>query len=71
VPGIRGRGVALALGFHALRYASEGGFTSASWLTAPSNKTAQRIYDGIGAKKSDWFMYEVVLAGRKLESGSG
>jgi GNAT superfamily N-acetyltransferase len=65
VPGIRGKGVALSLGFHALRYASEHGYKSAWWLTKPGNKEGQRIYDTI-ASKSEWHMYEATLAGHKL-----
>jgi GNAT superfamily N-acetyltransferase len=68
LPDSRGRGVALALGFHALRYASEHGFKSAWWLTKPDNKDGHRIYDTI-ASRSDWHMYEATLAGHKLGEG--
>jgi GNAT superfamily N-acetyltransferase len=63
VPGQRGQGVALALGFHALRYARDLGFGSVSWLTRPTNAEARRIYDGLLAKRSEWLMYEVSLTG--------
>ena len=29
------------------------------WETAPDNATAQRLYDGIGARKSTWLTYEI------------
>jgi len=41
-------GVARARGVHAL-----------SWVTAPSNTRAQRVYDRTGAARSEWVEYEL------------
>jgi len=71
VPGERGRSVGPGLGFHALRYASDRGYPNASWLTKPDNQTARKIYDNLGASRSEWIMYEATLAsGYEASSGS-
>jgi len=62
VPGERSRSVGPGLGFHALRYASDLGYPNASWLTKPDNATARKIYDNLGAERSEWLMYEATLA---------
>lgn len=59
LPGTRSRGVGAALGLKALLYARERGFKVVSWLTQPSNKVAQKIYEWTNASRSEWYMYEL------------
>jgi predicted GNAT superfamily acetyltransferase len=63
IPTMREQGVALMLGFRALIYARERGYTKVSWLTHPENKTAQRIYDVLPTQRSEWYLYDLSLLG--------
>lgn len=56
-PECRGRGVARKLLGEAARYAKERGFATLEWQTQKENKTAQRLYDRLGASKSAWYTY--------------
>lgn len=53
----RGKGIGRQLVEHCLRYAKENGAQRIQWFTATSNETAQRLYDSLGAKKSEWYFY--------------
>jgi RimJ/RimL family protein N-acetyltransferase len=41
--------------------AGERGAQRLEWSTQPENKTAQRLYDRTGAKRSKWVEYELPL----------
>jgi GNAT superfamily N-acetyltransferase len=60
VPGSRGNGVGRALMDFATQYARDNGLTQVQWVTAADNKTAQRLYAGVGTK-TDWVTYEIEL----------
>ncbi len=53
----RGKGIGRKLIEHCLAYAKENGAVRIQWFTATSNETAQRLYDSLGAKKSEWYFY--------------
>jgi len=55
----RGRGVGRALVEASAKVARERGVPFVEWSTAPDNITAQRLYDSTGAKRSEWFSYEL------------
>ncbi len=55
----RGRGVGRALIEASAEVARERGAASLEWATAPSNVTAQRLYDSTGAERSEWVQYEM------------
>lgn len=55
----RGRGVGRALIEASAEVARERGAASLEWATAPSNVTAQRLYDSTGARRSEWVEYEL------------
>jgi GNAT superfamily N-acetyltransferase len=55
----RGTGVGRALIEHARQRCRERGIARLVWETAPDNVTAQRLYDGIGARWSLWRSYEI------------
>ena len=60
LPKARGKGVGRALVEKALEVTRETGAACLEWSTAPSNATAQRLYDSIpGAEKSTWLVYEI------------
>jgi GNAT superfamily N-acetyltransferase len=55
----RGTGLADRL-IEACRQHSEGhGATTLAWQTAKDNHRAQRVYDRVGASRSEWFDYEL------------
>jgi GNAT superfamily N-acetyltransferase len=58
---VRGRGVGRALIEASAEVARERGAHSLEWETAPDNRTAQRLYDTTGAKRSQWIAYELPL----------
>jgi GNAT superfamily N-acetyltransferase len=60
-PDARGRGVGRALIEAAAEVARERGAAYLEWSTAPSNHTAQRLYDSTGAERSEWVEYELGL----------
>jgi GNAT superfamily N-acetyltransferase len=55
----RGEGVGRALIEASAEVARERGVPIVEWSTAPDNRTAQRLYDSTGAKRSEWFSYEL------------
>jgi GNAT superfamily N-acetyltransferase len=55
----RGRGVGRALIEATAEVARERGAALVEWSTEPDNHTAQRLYDGTGAKRSEWVGYEL------------
>ena len=61
VPAVRGSGMGVSLGLHALVYARNRGFKKVFWLTSPSNKTAQQIYEYTQAERTEWVMYTLPL----------
>lgn len=59
IPASRGMGVGRALINHCQQRCRDRGVPKLVWETAPDNTTAQRLYDGIGAKPSTWVTYEL------------
>ena len=57
--GRRGEGIGRALIEASAAIARERGALSLDWATAPDNFTAQRLYDGTGAVRSEWIEYEL------------
>jgi GNAT superfamily N-acetyltransferase len=57
--GARGEGVGRALIEATAEVARGRGAALVEWATAPDNRTAQRLYDSIGAERSEWFSYEL------------
>jgi GNAT superfamily N-acetyltransferase len=55
----RGRGIGRALIGAAVEVARERGAPYVEWSTAPDNHTAQRLYDTMGAERSEWITYEL------------
>ena len=64
LPSVRKRGVARALIEHGQAYARMKGFKNIEWWTQQTNKTAQRLYDRIGAQRSAWFLYDLPTGNR-------
>ena len=59
VPASRGSGTGRALIERGRELCRERGAEKLVWETAPDNVVAQRLYDGIGARKSTWLTYEL------------
>ena len=57
----RGRGVGRALVDAAAQAARERGLGVMTWMTAPDNTTAHRLYDATGATATPWLEYELEL----------
>ncbi len=57
----RGQGVGRALIEASADIARNRSAHHLEWATAPSNKTAQRLYDATGAERSTWIEYELDL----------
>lgn len=57
VPETRGQGIGRALIAHCAAYAKFQGFASIHWRTAPTNHTAQRLYNSTGAVQEKWYEY--------------
>lgn len=55
----RGEGLGRALIEASAAVARERGVDRLEWRTAPDNRTAQRLYDATGAKRSAWIEYEL------------
>lgn len=60
-PAARGQGVGRALIEASATIARERSAQRLEWATAPSNATAQRLYDSTGAERRDWIEYELRL----------
>jgi GNAT superfamily N-acetyltransferase len=59
VPASRGTGTGRALIERGRQLCRQHGAEKLVWETAPDNAVAQRLYDGIGARKSTWLTYEL------------
>jgi GNAT superfamily N-acetyltransferase len=57
----RGQGVGRALIEASAAAGRERGAQRLEWATAPSNETAQRLYDSTDAERSEWVEYELPL----------
>ena len=57
----RGEGIGRALIEASAAVARKRGAQRLEWATAPSNETAQRLYDSTGAERSEWVEYELPL----------
>lgn len=55
----RGQGIGRALIEASAAVAGERGSPHLEWATRPSNETAQRLYDSLGAERSTWIEYEL------------
>jgi GNAT superfamily N-acetyltransferase len=55
----RGKGVGRSLIEASAEVAREREVPFVEWSTAPDNETAQRLYDSTGAKRTEWFSYEL------------
>lgn len=60
-PASRSRGVGRILIEASAAVARERGAQRLEWMTAPSNETAQRLYDSTGAQRGEWIQYELGL----------
>ncbi len=56
-PDARGRGVADALIEECRARAGRRGATAVTWQTAKTNRRAQRVYERVGARRTEWFDY--------------
>lgn len=56
---VRGQGAGRALIEASAEVARERGVPFVEWSTAPDNHTAQRLYDSLGAERSEWLSYEL------------
>ncbi len=59
--GRRGGGIGRQLIEACAAAARDRGCLVLEWYTAPDNRTAQRLYDGVGAERSTWVAYEIPL----------
>ncbi|MGO4340988.1 GNAT family N-acetyltransferase [Pedococcus sp. 2YAF34] len=59
--GTRGQGVGRLLLEACAERARERGCPALSWMTAPGNTRAQRLYDATGAERSSWLTYRLSL----------
>ena len=57
----RGEGIGRALIKASAGVAHKRGAHHLAWSTRPDNKTAQHLYDKIGAERSEWIEYELPL----------
>ncbi|MBN7798770.1 GNAT family N-acetyltransferase [Parahaliea mediterranea] len=56
-PDHRGKGIARKLIEHCRSFADQNGAARLQWVTAPSNETAQKLYDSLDTGKSTWHFY--------------
>ncbi|HAC33592.1 MAG TPA: GNAT family N-acetyltransferase [Gammaproteobacteria bacterium] len=56
-PAYRSSGVGRELIEHCRQFAQRRGAIRLQWLTATDNLTAQRLYDSLDTRKSDWHFY--------------
>jgi ribosomal protein S18 acetylase RimI-like enzyme len=56
-PAARGRGVGRALVEACRERAREHGAAGLEWETEPRNTRAQRLYESLGADRSEWVAY--------------
>lgn len=67
-PRSRGTGLAAQLIEGCAARAREHGASSLGWQTALDNERAQKLYDRVGARRSQWLDYELELAGEDSSS---
>jgi GNAT superfamily N-acetyltransferase len=60
-PAARGTGAAEQLILACAEECKEHGAAELTWQTAPDNERAQRVYDRIGAKRSQWLDYSLSI----------
>ncbi|MCJ8313388.1 MAG: GNAT family N-acetyltransferase [Saccharospirillaceae bacterium] len=53
----RGKGVGRKLIEYCHQYAASNNATRLQWVTSPQNKPAQKLYDSMNTKKSNWDFY--------------
>jgi GNAT superfamily N-acetyltransferase len=58
-PSARGTGAAEQLILACVEECRDHGATELTWQTAPDNERAQRVYDRVGAKRSQWVDYSL------------
>ncbi len=56
-PDFRGKGIGRSLIEHSSKFAKENGAARLQWVTAPNNEAAQKLYDSMATKKSNWLFY--------------
>lgn len=56
-PEARGQQVARQLIEHCREFAQANGAVRLQWVTAPDNLAAQKLYDSLDVKKSEWAFY--------------
>lgn len=61
-PAARGRGIGRALIEACSAECAQRGVAELEWFTAPSNRTAQSVYDRIGAVRTEWVNYSFAVA---------
>jgi len=69
VPDARGGGVGEALIEACRSWAHRHGATRLTWQTAKDNERAQRLYDRIGSKRSEWIDYSIATSRNDLRPG--
>jgi len=57
LPEYRGKGYGKKLMAHAIEQVKSRGISRIQWLTAKDNEDAQKLYDSLGANKSEWYFY--------------
>ena len=67
-PASRGTGLAARLIEGCAALARGHGASSLGWQTALDNERAQKLYDRVGARRSQWLDYELELAGEDSSS---
>jgi ribosomal protein S18 acetylase RimI-like enzyme len=63
-PAARGRGAGRALIEACVERAREQGAAGLQWQTEPRNTRAQRLYESVGAERSEWVGYWLETRGR-------
>lgn len=57
LPAYRGQKIGRRLIDHCRSFALAEGALRLQWVTAPDNIAAQKLYDSLNVKKSEWFFY--------------
>ena len=57
IPAFRGQQIARQLIEHCREFAQARGAVRSQWVTAPDNLVAQKLYDSLNVKKSEWAFY--------------
>jgi GNAT superfamily N-acetyltransferase len=59
LPEVRGLKLGERLFKECIHYVRENGLADMTWETTEDNKVAQRLYDKLGGKRSEWIHYEM------------